>query len=78
MDIKCSTCKNEAEIFHGRRFCVYSVGIKLKKHYKTKSDNSYRYYTLNKLSITIAYNRGLDKLAINEWIFKGCHLNKDV
>ena len=35
MTIKCSSCNNEAEIFHDEGdFCVYTVGMKLKKHNK--------------------------------------------
>ena len=38
IDIKCTSCDNDAEIFHDEGdFCVYSVGIKLKKHHKRRS-----------------------------------------
>jgi hypothetical protein len=36
MDIKCSSCKNDAEIFHDEGDFVYSAGMKLKKHHKRR------------------------------------------
>ena len=41
MDIKCSSCDNEAEIFHGRRFLCLQCWNKIKEASQEQSDNIY-------------------------------------